>query len=249
MTLRLYRYLQALILVGLGLFLLGKIISGSLDWYLNQRFQWLTVLAVLTLLVIGTITLLEARRVTVETCHHELHEHDHQHPPSSRALVLVTVPLLVVLLIPAQPLNAEALSGRGVSSSASFAAGTAGEIQFDQAADERNILDWIRLFNSEAAPDTYLGQSANVIGFVYHDPRLPTGQFMVSRFIIVCCAADASALGMVVEWPESTTLPDDAWVKVKGPVTTTELDGQKVPLIQATAIEIIQQPDQPYIFP
>jgi uncharacterized repeat protein (TIGR03943 family) len=250
MTLRLYRYFQALVMLFLGIFLATKIVSGTLSWYIHQRFMPLTALAVIALFVIGQAVFNEARR-TPRADHQpdEIGEHDHQHVPSIWQIGIVAIPLLIGLLIPAQPLNTEALSGKGVSASAPITAGGAGEIKFDQAADERNILDWIRLAYSAAAPDTYLGQSANVIGFVYHDPRLPAGQFMVSRFALVCCTADAFALGMVVEWPESAALPADAWIKVKGPVTATELDGQKMLLIRATAVTEAQPPDQPYLFP
>jgi putative membrane protein len=87
-----------------------------------------------------------------------------------------------------------------------------------------------------------------VIGFVYHDPRLSEGQFMVGRFTITCCVADALAVGMVVAWPEAKDLPDNHWVRVQGAVQTVLLDGQTLPLIDAETVEIIPEPQQPYLF-
>ncbi len=253
MSLRLYRHLQGLVMILLGAFLLEKVISGKLDWYIHQRFMPLTILAIIALLIIGIAVLFQARRTTADKHDHdhaEQHEHDHDHAPSPWALIIVVIPLIVGILIPAKPLSADAMSsGKGVSGSAPVISNSSTAVKFDQAADERNILDWTRLFNSDDDPGAYLGQSANVIGFVYHDPRLKEGQFLVSRFALVCCTADAFALGMVVDWPQSSTLPNDQWIKVKGPVQTTDLNNQKMPLIQATSVEAVQQPDQPYLFP
>ena len=123
------------------------------------------------------------------------------------------------------------------------------EAQFETAADTRNILDWIRIFNSGSAPTPYLGQTAKVTGFVYHDPRLQANQFIVSRFVITCCAADASAIGMIVTWDQSSSLKESAWIEVKGPVQSAELGGQPIPLIQAVLVQPVQQPQEPYLYP
>lgn len=234
----------------LSIFLVQKILTGKLDWYIHQRFMPLTVLAVIVLLVIGLTVFRTAHNTLPDDHDHDEHEHhDHKHTVSSWGLVIAMLPLVIGVLIPAQPLNTTAITGKGISSAPPIAAGGSTTVSFDQAADDRNILDWIRLFYSQDSPSTYLGQSANVIGFVYHDPRLKDGQFLVSRFAIVCCTADAFAIGMVVDWPKSASLPNDQWIKVKGLVQSTELDGQKLPLIQATSIEPVQPPDQPYLFP
>lgn len=250
MTLRLYRYLQATTMMFLGMFLAIKIFSGTLSWYIHQRFLPLTMLAVIALFVIGQALFREARRTpSLDFDHDELGTHHHSHVPSVWQIWIVLLPLAIGILVPARPLDTQALSGKGVSASAPITAGGSAAIRFDLAADERNILDWIHLFHSDVPADQYLGQTASVIGFVYHDPRLPENQFLVSRFAIVCCTADAFAIGMVVDLPPGTDLKDNAWVKVKGPVQATTLNGEKILIIQTTSIEPVQQPDQPYLFP
>ena len=251
MTLRLYRYLQGFLMILLSIFLLQKILSGKLDWYIHTRFTPLTVLSVIVLLVIGLVAFRQGRHVPLESDHEDEHEGhpEHSHTASTWRLAIIAVPLVVGVLIPAQPLTTSAMSSKGISTSASLTASASKTVQFGEAADDRNILDWIRLFSSTDESGTYLGQQANVIGFVYHDPRLKDGQFLVSRFAIVCCTADAFAIGMVVDWPKSTSLPNDQWVDVKGPVQSIQLDGQVLPLIQAKSIAAVQVPDQPYLFP
>ncbi len=251
MSLRLYRYFQGFLLIALGIFLTAKIASGRLIWYIHPRFIPLTVLAVIVLLLIGLVVFLAG--VRAEKDHNPESEEeagpDHEHAPSVWRLAIVTLPLAIGVLIPAHPLTASAMTGKGISSTAPITAGGNSTIQFGQAADTRNILQWNGLFNSNADPSTYLGQNANVIGFVYHDSHLNDGQFLVARFALVCCPADAFAVVMVVNWTQSAPLPTNQWVKVKGPVQSTQLNGQTLPSIQATSVELVDPPAQTYLYP
>jgi putative membrane protein len=72
---------------------------------------------------------------------------------------------------------------------------------------------------------------------------------MVGRFTVTCCAADASAVAMIVEWPEAAALPDNAWVRVRGPVSAAALNGKPIPLITAASLEEVEQPEHPYMYP
>ncbi len=180
---------------------------------------------------------------------HEDSNHEHPHSGSAQALIILFVPLLIAVLIPSHPLDANAASTRGMNVSTPLIGSSSQTRQFEAAADTRNILDWIRIFNSGTAPTPYLGQTAKVTGFVYHDPRLPANQFIVSRFVITCCTADASAIGMIVTWGQSSTLKENAWIEVKGPVQSAQLGGQPIPLIEAVLVQPVQQPQQPYLYP
>jgi len=165
------------------------------------------------------------------------------------ALVILAIPLLLGTFVPVRPLSTSSLSTRGMGLSAPASIGQQSVQTMEIAPDDRTVLDWIKIFNYNTDLSSYLGKSANVIGFVYHDPRLKTGQFMVGRFAITCCVADAFAIGMAVDWPDSTNLVDNSWVDVKGAVDVVTIDGQKVPLIHAQGVNPVQAPDQPYLYP
>jgi uncharacterized repeat protein (TIGR03943 family) len=165
------------------------------------------------------------------------------------SLIILALPLVIGLLSPEQSLSASALSSKGVSLNTSISASQASSISFDVQMDERTILDWIRLFNDGDDPSAYIGQHVDVVGLVYHDPRLPDNQFMVSRFVITCCAADAFAIGMTVNWTGSAELEDNTWVRVEGSLDTLQIDGDSAPLIQASQVELIPAPEQPYLYP
>ena len=243
MSPRHYRFLQAFILLALFMFIGFKLISGTLSLYINMRFMPLTVFGIAMLAIMTYVVLRHS-----ESDEHEHHDSSHQHDISPSALVILVVPLLIGILIPAHPLDAAAASTRGMNVSAPLV-GSSQTREFQSAADTRNILDWIVIFNSANDLSPYVGQMARVTGFVYHDPRLPANQFIVSRFVITCCTADASAIGMIVNWNQSAALKESSWVEVKGPVQASKLGGQPIPLIEASDVQSTPQPDQPYLYP
>lgn len=179
----------------------------------------------------------------------EQHEHHQDSGISVATLILLTIPLILGVLVPPQPLSTSSLNTRGMSLSAPVSIGQQSINTMDITPDDRTVLDWIKIFNYETDLSAYMGKPANVIGFVYHDPRLNTDQFMVGRFVITCCAADAFAIGMAVDWPESANLEDNTWVNVKGTVDVMTIDGRRIPVIHAQEVNPIQAPEQPYLYP
>jgi uncharacterized repeat protein (TIGR03943 family) len=249
MSVRLYRYSQSLLLIALGIFLTAKIVSGKLIWYIHPRFIPLTILAVIVLVLIGLVIFRAGNQTGQEKDNSNEEEPGHEHSPSFWRLGVIMLPLAIGVLIPAHPLTASAVAGKGISSAVPITAAGSATIQFGQPADTRNILQWNDLFNSDADPSSYLGQQANVIGFVYHDPNLKEGQFLVGRFALVCCPADAFAVVMVVNWPKSSALPTNQWVKVKGTVQSVQFNGQTLPSIQAVSVDFVDPPPQTYLYP
>ncbi|HMD89230.1 MAG TPA: TIGR03943 family protein [Anaerolineaceae bacterium] len=260
MDTRIYRFLQFLILTGLALFILVQYITGHLNWYINQRYISLSIIAILGFLAMA-VTALLSRQKQIHSHDHEDHEeHDPEEELHSAArtpqvssiagIFILVIPLIIGLAIPARPLSANAVNNKGISSNAPLSAGGGNQsASVNKASADRTILDWIKIFNYQPDLSPYLGQTANVVGFVYHDAQLPAGHFMVGRFAIVCCVADAFAIGMAVETPAGVQLSDNTWVDVQGPVQSIDLDGHKTPLILASSVTTVQQPSQPYLFP
>ena len=256
MNLRTYRTFEALILAGLGIFFLARIGDGRILFYINQRFVVLTLLAALGFLFIAQL-LMRARppadsdeaepSVEHDETYSEHHAHDRR---SGLALYLVALPLLVGLLIPARPLGSAAAAVRGINTGSPLTASTGSEaISAALPSTQRSVLDWIRALKYSKSPDEYNGQAADVVGFVYRDIRLAEGQFMVARFSLTCCVADAVALGMLVDWPDGSRVAENTWVRVRGTVKVSQVEGKTVPIIQAESVEAIPSPEQPYLFP
>lgn len=236
-----YQRVQSLLLLGLGLYLLYKIVSGTLYFYINERFTWLVWLGGLCLLVLALVAW--PRNATLA------HSHDHAHGGATWPLLVLSVPLLLGFLVPARPLDGSALDTRGLTTNALVGVGGQVAVQLDQPSDQRTVLDWVRAFNYATDPLMYAGERADVIGFVYQDARLPEGQFLVGRFAVSCCVADAFAVGMIVQSEQAARWPANQWVHVTGEVQVGALEGTPVPLILADSIKEVSIPPQPYLFP
>lgn len=248
MSKRLYRFFQALIFLGLFIFLVVKTLNNQLYWYINTRFIILTQIGIIFLVILALTLFVESYLEREQPGDHN-HNHDHDHQPASFNLWIMIVPLLIGILIPAKPLDSTAVSAKGLTTTSALISSNSSSHPFETESEQRNVLDWVKIFYFEKDLNPYLGQKAAVTGFVYLDARLPKGEFFVSRFILACCAADAYAVGMIVEPPAGITVKQDDWVQVKGLVEVVSFDGHNSPLIQATAINTVPQPDQPYLYP
>jgi len=245
---RWYRIFQAVLLLALFFFLGTKVINNQLSWYINPRFITLTYIGILFLGVLVYRLVMEMKGSFAPDEHDE---HDHDHTPNLVNLLIMLIPLVVGILIPARPLGSATVSAKGLNNSSPLISSQAESLQLVVASEKRDILGWVTLFDMEDNVDPFMGEQASVIGFVYFDERLPNGQFFVSRIILSCCAADGYAVGMLVDWPQAATLEKDTWVRVTGPVEKGYIADEPlaIPLIRAEIVEIVPQPDQPYLYP
>ncbi len=247
---RLYRSFQALLLLALCIFFASKVASGQVTYYINLRFVPLTIFGIIFLAVLAQTMFTEIKRSRQQEqdAPHE-YEHDHDHAPASANLWFMLLPLLIGVLIPARPLDSSAFSTKGFNTNSPLVSTDSSAQLFETPSEERNVLDWIKLFNFETDLSPFLGQKASVIGFVYFDESLNKNQFFISRYVVSCCAADGFAIAMVGEWPQASTLEQDSWVLVKGTVQSISLNDQIVPVIQAESVQTVPIPEQPYLFP
>lgn len=261
-----YRLIKVAILVSLGLFLYTRIVGDTVLFYINERFVTLTLLAAVGLILVGATQLFrptgrenhEAHEGDYENDHDhapgEEHDHDHQHEVGRFAwlgLLILTIPVVVGFLVPPQPLGANALENRevNVGDLASIAPPSSNETRMGVIGGERNIVDWLRAFQSEPDPAAFQGQEAHVIGFVYRDERFAEDTFMVGRFIVSCCVADAAPVGLIVRTQQAGDLESNQWIDVSGHFEAGEFDGFETPVLVADEIVLTEPPPQPYLYP
>lgn len=255
--------LKAIVLGGLGLMFYTKIIDGTLTFYINQRFAWLSFVAVLILAALAltlVYRLIERRNINGAAAaqppeehehHHAGHDHEHghghKHGLSWGTVGIMAIPLVLGLFVPARPLGASAVNSRGIGLTAPQRAGSVTQAQ-RAVTGPKNVLDWLRDFSNNPDPQAFNGQAVDVVGFVYRDPRNGPDQVWVSRFAITCCVADASAVGLLVQTSDAASLKNDSWIHVTGKFLAGEFAGQKVPVIMPDKIEPTQQPENPYLY-
>ena len=250
--------LKGLLLLGLGIFLFTRITSGTLNYYISQRFDWLAIAAVMGLIVVGLSyrrLLQEADDTLAAPDHHgpehrHHHDHDHSHASSWSGFLLISLPIILGLLVPPRPLGVAALQNRelsigGLDSVLPAAVGSS----LVQESSERTILDWVLAFHQGERPAET--DTADVVGFVYLDDTADGAEFTLTRFVVGCCAADAMAVGLPVSvaagLPSEGALEEGEWVRVVGQFAAST--GNSIPVLVAERLEVVPEPNQPYLYP
>ena len=231
---------KSVILFGMGIYLALLILTGNLDNYINQRFAWLVVVGALLFVVLALTTL----NVNLKPKRHDHdHHHDHHHYHITWDIILVVAfPLLLAVLIPSRALGIEAVNG-GVSLSPVGIAGVA------RSPLDRNILDWLREFDRATTPAQFNGTPVDVTGFVYREPIHPDDGFMLARFTMSCCVADAFPIGMPVMAAEGEAFTAGEWLRVRGQLKASAFGAEILPVVLADVIERVDAPRQPYLYP
>jgi uncharacterized repeat protein (TIGR03943 family) len=233
---RWHDWLKVAVLLGMGVYLLVLILTNRLSNYINLQFGWLTLLSAILLLALGSWSLWQMRRPTAYGAAHL--------PIQLSSVLVLAIPLILGLAVPSQPLTASAITG-GVSLSP---VGGSTVQSYVKPPLERNILEWLREFSNTPNPAAFDGMDVDVVGFIYREPTMESNQFMVARFTMSCCVADAFAIGMPVTSDEAADMADGTWIRIKGTLKAGTFNGNSVPVITPTSIEPIDTPDQPYLY-
>ena len=237
------RFLKTALFVATGIFLYTRISSGVISFYINERFITLTLLAALGTVLIGASYWLRPSHE-----HEHDHDHEHDHNLTWLGLFIVALPLILGWLVPPQPLGAGAIGNREIDlGTLSSVAAPRGNENMGLVAGEKNIMDWLNDFQHQDA-SAFVGQEAHVIGFVYRDERFTADTFMVGRFVLSCCVADAAPIGLVVQTAAATQFDNDQWVDVTGHFIVGTFDGRDIPILVADTITVTDTPEQPYLY-
>ncbi|MCL4869522.1 MAG: TIGR03943 family protein [Anaerolineae bacterium] len=237
---------KTLILIATGLFLYSRVLNNSILFYINQRFITLTVAAAIGFII-----------VAVSYYRRAMHDHDHDHGDHGDhehgnltwlGWLIVAIPVIFGLLVQPQPLGAAAVGNREINiSSVTSVTAPQSQGRINLQVGEKTIVDWLVEFQRRE-PTQFNGEKAIVTGFVYRDERFGDERFLVARFILSCCVADASPVGLVVQWPESLELPQDQWVEVRGHFEVGLFEGLEIPILIADEVKPIPAPSNPYLY-
>ena len=108
----------------------------------------------------------------------------------------------------------------------------------------------VRAFFDKAA--SLQEKPLRLVGFVRSDPT-GAGEFLLTRFMVSCCAADAVAVSVRVTGADAPLPPDETWVEVEGTWVPNALDpawegvdDTDWAAIDATSVRPIPEPREPY---
>lgn len=168
-------------------------------------------------------------------------------PAGWSSILLITVAILGLLITP-QTFGSHTALRRGLTETLPLTRLQPQAFQTSAKSEERSLIEWMRLLNVNPEPDTYKGQSAQVNGFVINPPDFPEGHFVLARFVITCCAADAYPIGLPVQFSadQAKRYPQDSWLEVKGKMITETINNERRLTIQAKSLTPIPEPRNPY---
>ena len=98
-------------------------------------------------------------------------------------------------------------------------------------------------------PDKYVGKEIEITGFVYKDSNFKENEFVVGRFMMVCCAADMQIVGIRCQGNNLESYDNDTWIKVKGKIKKDTYEGMIDPVIIVDHMERDLNPDTSYVYP
>lgn len=248
---------KAILLLGLGIDLALLIVTNTITFYISPYFAWLTHVAAGLLIFFGGLTVFDLIRGTQH--HHHDHDHDHDHHDHEHhhdhdhhhheeitwvILAVIAIPLVLGVLFPANPLSADSVNG-GISMT------SVGVSNVDIEAipsTERDIIQWLRLFEASEDLTVFNDQSVDLIGFIYDEPTFGDDHTMVVRFTISCCVADALAIGLPINTSDINIPEQGTWVRIIGILEAGVFNGNEMPIIIPQTIEPIEMPEDPYLY-
>ncbi|MEB3295682.1 MAG: TIGR03943 family protein [Synechococcales bacterium] len=242
---KLLPWLDILAIAAWGILILGYWILGKMDLLIHKNYVPLTVSAGVALLAIAAYRLqhfLRSRRSPQPAL-----QHLSLLPPGWGSCLLLGVAILA-LLIPPRAFASQTAIQRGVNDAITLTRVRPQAFRLNSNPANRTLVEWIRTLQTYPEPDTYVGQKAKVQGFVVYPSQMAEEYFLITRFVITCCAADVYPVSLPVKLKsgDRRTYPQDQWLEVEGQMITETLNQKRQLVIQATALKPIQQPKNPY---
>jgi putative membrane protein len=210
--------------------------TGRVNLYLSTNTSWVVPVGAVLLTAAAVGRLASARGPESE-------------PIGRReeiVLALMVVPVILVMVLPPATLGSFSASKKttyspGVTLSSSF-------------YDDITSTSEITLLSVAAGQTSNQGSQAlakragadvDFIGVASRDPSTPADEFLLTRYVITCCVADATIVQVrVVNVSPGAIQPND-WVEVRGQLYPLG----RTMLVNADSVAVVPRPAKPYLTP
>lgn len=117
--------------------------------------------------------------------------------------------------------------------------------------DDNNYYEMLVAIYSN--PELYEGSTIELKGYAADLEGLSSDQFILSRLVMLCCAADATAAGLVCDGSEiNAEYINNSWYEIEGVIEVHDItlndEVYKTPVIKISESNNIEAPDTPYIY-
>ncbi|MDQ2741476.1 MAG: TIGR03943 family protein [Chloroflexota bacterium] len=255
LRLELSQYIPPLILAAYGVFILSLYLRGAMTLYINPVYIWPTTTAGIVLLGLGVGGIVRARVGTTKTACGDGEdcgcESSDRKPARLWPYVALCVPLLLAALLQPQGLAAFSALQRGpqvAGLTAIHGLGTVRRVSLSVDTNSFSLQDWAGALSADPNPKDYSGKPVTVSGMVLQAQGIaPPGYFMVMRYQVTCCIADARPIGLVVKDTSHGTVKNNQWVKVTGVMGASSYQGSALAVVEPKSIQTIK-PGNPYMY-
>ncbi|WP_055075338.1 TIGR03943 family putative permease subunit [Pseudanabaena sp. 'Roaring Creek'] len=239
-------WLESCAIAAWGIVLLKLWLAGQLYLLVHPNYIPLTVTAGLALTVVGVAEAwrVAKRRRYIGTIATQQHVTLIKPSLSSSLLLIVAIGALCVN---PRPFTSEKAIHRGVIENIADARTIPKSFRASNRPEDRTLVEWVRTISTYPEPDAYKGQKVKITGFVVHAPDRPDNIFLLTRFVITCCAADVYPVSLPIKTTESRSnyLPDH-WLQIEGQADVETTDGKRQFVVVASNITPIPEPKNPY---
>ena len=241
--------LDGLAIAAWGLLFWKYWLTGKLFLLIHPNYMWLTVASGGALLLLASwkiSSLIRQFQQAPQPGATPTTQHITFFPPGWGSTLLLAIALLGFIVSP-RAFASETAIQRGVTDTLTLTRTKPQAFRASSRSEDKSLIDWIRTLNVYPEPDAYTGQKVKVQGFVIHPKQLPDQYFLISRFVITCCAADVYPVSLPVKLTQSrSAYQPDSWLEVEGQMITETIAGKRQLTIQAKSLKPIPEPKNPY---
>jgi uncharacterized repeat protein (TIGR03943 family) len=226
------RLAAAAVLAGWAALFWFLLAADRVGLYLSDRTSWVVPTAAILLSATAASVLAAGRTRRPE-------------PLGSRdalAMAAFLVPVVVLLALPPATLGSFSAPRKSQYTGPAFSSvygrfGATSEITLLTVAAAEHTEDGARFLADRA------GEEVRFVGFVARDEDAPSDELLLTRYVVTCCAADATVVQVrVVNAGPGVAEPDD-WIEVTGLIYP--IGGEVV--VDARSIRHVARPQRPYL--
>ncbi|HEX9124509.1 MAG TPA: TIGR03943 family protein [Actinomycetota bacterium] len=209
------------------------LLSGRDNLYLSTRTSWVVPVGA-ALLSAASLGRLASARVRAPE------------PLGRREawiLGAMVLPVVLVLALPPATLGSFSAGKR-----AGFAASGVATPLGDIGTGQLTLIDVAAAQTTkqgETALAKRAGEAVGFVGFVTRYADTPADEFLLSRYIVTCCVADATIAQVRVVNVTPGAFAANQWVEVKGTIYPL---GREV-IVNASSVASVPRPSRPYLTP
>jgi len=209
-------------------------VTGRVNLYLSTRTSWVVPVGAVLFSAAAIGALLGAHRGDLTPLSRK----------EASVMTLMVVPVVIVLALPPATLGSYSAAKRSSFSSARFSS-IYGSIS---ASSEITLLSVAAAQTSDQGAEALAkraGADVDFVGMVTRYADTPADEFLLTRFVITCCVADATVAQVRVVNVTPGRFRQNQWVEVKGPIYPL---GREI-IVNASSIDPVPTPEKPYLTP